>query len=79
MAKTSTNPEGTDKSIFDSFRDSMKKDRAQFFLDIPTGPFFNFNRPGVKKSEGQIRSWWQQGLNTSFKAASLCMIRSRTF
>lgn len=69
MMKTSTNAEGTDKSVFDSFRDSMKKDRAQFFLDVPTGPFFNFNRPGAKKSEGQIRSWWQQGMNTSFKAA----------
>jgi pimeloyl-ACP methyl ester carboxylesterase len=69
MMKTSTNAEGTDKSVFDSFRDSMRKDRAQFFLDVPTGPFFGFNRPGAKKSEGQIRSWWQQGMNTSFKAA----------
>jgi pimeloyl-ACP methyl ester carboxylesterase len=69
MVKTSTNSEGTDKSVFDSFRESMRKDRSQFFLDVPTGPFFGFNRPGAQKSEGQIRSWWQQGMNTSFKAA----------
>jgi pimeloyl-ACP methyl ester carboxylesterase len=47
----------------------MRKDRAQFFLDVPSGPFFGFNRPGAQKSEGQIRSWWQQGMNTSFKSA----------
>ena len=69
MVKTSTNTEGTDKSVFDSFRESMKRDRSQFFLDVPSGPYFGFNRPGAQKSEGQIRSWWQQGMNTSFKAA----------
>ncbi|KAE8422499.1 Alpha/Beta hydrolase protein [Aspergillus pseudocaelatus] len=69
MVKSAANPEGTDKSVFDSFREAMRKDRAQFFLDVPSGPFFNFNRDGVQKSEGQIRSWWQQGMNTSFKTA----------
>ncbi|KAJ5594357.1 non-heme chloroperoxidase [Penicillium hispanicum] len=69
MVKTSSNPEGVDKSVFDSFRQSMRQNRAQFFLDIPSGPFFGFNRPGVQKSEGQIRSWWQQSMNTSFKSA----------
>ncbi|PLN80570.1 Alpha/Beta hydrolase protein [Aspergillus taichungensis] len=67
MVKTPANPEGTDKSVFDSFREAMHKDRAQFFLDVPSGPFFNFNRPGAKKSEGQIRSWWQQGMTSSYK------------
>ncbi|RAO73356.1 uncharacterized protein BHQ10_009368 [Talaromyces amestolkiae] len=69
MLKTSNNAEGTDKSVFDSFRQAMLQDRAQFFLDVASGPFFGFNRPGAKKSEGQIRSWWQQGMNTSFKSA----------
>ncbi|KAJ5667876.1 Alpha/Beta hydrolase protein [Penicillium maclennaniae] len=67
MLKTGANAEGLDKSVFDSFREAMHKDRAQFFLDVPSGPFFGFNRPGAKKSEGQIRSWWQQGMNSSFK------------
>ncbi|KAE8344356.1 hypothetical protein BDV24DRAFT_160499 [Aspergillus arachidicola] len=69
MLKSTANPEGTDQSVFDSFREAMRKDRAQFFLDVPSGPFFNFNRDGVQKSEGQIWSWWQQGMNTSFKTA----------
>ncbi|KAJ5106724.1 hypothetical protein N7456_003399 [Penicillium angulare] len=69
MLKTNSNPEGTEKSVFDTFRQAMRKDRAQFFLDVPSGPFFGFNRSGAEKSEGQIRSWWQQGMNTSFKSA----------
>lgn len=69
MLKTSTNAEGTDKSAFDTFRQAMYNDRAQFFLGIPSGPFFGFNRPNAKKSEGLIRSWFQQGMHTSFKAA----------
>ena len=73
MLKTANNPEGTDKAVFDSFRAAMRKDRAQFFLDVATGPFFNFDRPGVPKSEGQIRSWWKQGMNTSFKTAYDCI------
>lgn len=69
MVKTDFNTEGTDKSVFDSFREATRKDRAQFFLDVPSGPFFGYNRPGAQKSEGQIRSWWQQGMNTSLKSA----------
>lgn len=69
MLKTETNPQGTDKSVFDSFREAMHKDRAQFFLDVPSGPFFNFNRADVQRSQGQIQSWWQQGMMTSFKSA----------
>lgn len=69
LLKTSNNPEGVDKSVFDTFRKSLLEDRAQFFLDIPSGPFFGFNREGSKKSEGQIQSWWRQGLNTSLKTA----------
>lgn len=73
LLKTEANPEGLDKSVFDSFRDAMHKDRAQFFLDVPTGPFFGFNREGAERSEGQIWSWWRQGMNTSFKTAYDCV------
>ncbi|OAQ64238.1 non-heme chloroperoxidase [Pochonia chlamydosporia 170] len=68
MLKTSANAEGTDMSVFDSFRAAIHKDRAQFFLDVPSGPFFGFNRPGVQKSEGQIQSWWSQGMASSYKS-----------
>ncbi|KAF9889039.1 hypothetical protein FE257_008016 [Aspergillus nanangensis] len=68
MLKTPANPEGTEKAVFDSFRQGMHKNRAQFFLDVPTGPFFNFNKPGAQKSEGQIRDWWRQGMTASYKS-----------
>ena len=73
LLKSSANAEGLDISVLDSFRQSMMKDRAQFFLDVPSGPFFGFNRPGMQKSDGQIRSWWQQGMSTSFKTAYDCI------
>lgn len=73
MVKSSANAEGTDLSVFDSFREAMRKDRAQFFLDVPSGPFFGFNRPGVEKSEGQIRSWWSQGMASSAKTTYDCI------
>lgn len=73
MLKTEVNAEGLDKSVFNSFREAMHKDRAQFFLDVASGPFFGFNRPGAQKSEGQIRSWWQQGMNSSFKTTYDCI------
>ncbi|KAJ9643838.1 hypothetical protein H2204_001983 [Knufia peltigerae] len=69
MIKTDTNPEGLPKEVFDGFREAMTKDRAQFFLDVPSGPFFGFNRPNAETSQGLIWSWWQQGMVASFKAA----------
>ncbi|MBW0549673.1 hypothetical protein O181_089388 [Austropuccinia psidii MF-1] len=51
----------------------MHKDRSQFFLDVPTGPFFGFNRESVPVSEGQIRDWWRQSMTTSFKTAYDCI------
>ncbi|OJJ61448.1 hypothetical protein ASPSYDRAFT_43376 [Aspergillus sydowii CBS 593.65] len=73
MLKTSANPDGLDKSVFDSFRQAMENDRAQFFIDVPSGPFFGFNRDEDKKSQGQIWNWWRQGMNTSFKTAYDCV------
>lgn len=73
LLKTDSNPEGIEKSVFDSFREAMHKDRAQFFLDVPTGPFFGFNRRGVPESQGQIRDWWRQRMTTSFKTAYDCI------
>ncbi|KAF7588405.1 hypothetical protein BBP40_005734 [Aspergillus hancockii] len=57
MLKTAANTEGIDKSVFDSSRQVTHNDRAQFFLDVPSGPFFGFNRPGTQESKGQIRSF----------------------
>jgi non-heme chloroperoxidase len=73
MLQTSNNPEGLPQSVFDGFRTAIVKDRAQFFVDVPTGPFFGFNRDGAKKSQGMIDSWYQQGMMCSFKAAYDCV------
>jgi non-heme chloroperoxidase len=73
MVKTDANPGGLPMSVFDDFRKQYLADRAQFFLDIPTGPFFGFNRPGAKVSEGLIRSWWTQGMMSGHKNAYDCI------
>ena len=73
MLKTAANPGGLPKDVFDGFRATMEKDRAQFFFDIPTGPFFGFNREGAKVSQGLIHSWWTQGMTCSFIGAYDCI------
>lgn len=60
---------GVPLETFDSFREAMIKDRSRFFIDVPSGPFFGFNRPHTKLSQGRIWSWWQQGMQCGFKNA----------
>ncbi|HAK91339.1 MAG TPA: alpha/beta hydrolase [Massilia timonae] len=62
MLKTEANPGGLPREVFDGLRASQLADRAQFYLDIPSGPFYGFNRPGAKVSQGLIQSWWMQGM-----------------
>jgi non-heme chloroperoxidase len=62
MVKTEKNPGGTPTEVFDGFRKALAANRAQFFLDIPSGPFYGFNRPGAKASQGIIQNWWRQGM-----------------
>jgi non-heme chloroperoxidase len=73
MVKKDTNPGGLPIEVFDQFRTGTAANRAQFFLDIPTGPFYGFNRPGAKLSEGLIRNWWRQGMMGSAKAHYECI------
>lgn len=73
MLKTEANPGGLPMEVFDGFRKAYLADRAQFFLDVASGPFFNFNRPGVKTSQGMIQSWWTQGMMSGFKNAYDCI------
>lgn len=65
MLKTDANPEGTPIEVFDSLRAALAANRAQFFLDVPTGPFYGFNRPEAKISQGIIRNWWRQAMKGS--------------
>lgn len=68
MVKTPGNPDGTPIEVFDGFRSALAASRAQFFLDVASGPFYGFNRPGANVSEGVIRNWWRQGMMGSAKA-----------
>jgi non-heme chloroperoxidase len=73
MVKKESNPGGTPIEVFDQFRAALAGNRAQFYLDVPTGPFYGFNRPGAKVSEGLIRNWWRQGMMGSVKAGYECI------
>ncbi|KAK3347108.1 Alpha/beta hydrolase protein [Lasiosphaeria hispida] len=66
--QSSISPDGVPISVFDGFREAMLKDRAQFFLEVPRGPFFGFNRLGAKVSEGLIDSWFTVGMQGGLKA-----------
>jgi non-heme chloroperoxidase len=68
MVKTASNPQGLPKDVFDGFQAQTASNRAQFFRDIPVGPFYGFNRAGVKAQEGLIANWWRQGMMGSAKA-----------
>ena len=68
MVKTAANPGGLPKEIFDGFQTQLAANRSQFYLDVASGPFYGFNRPGVKSSEAAIRNWWRQGMMGGAKA-----------
>ncbi|MFG0322205.1 alpha/beta fold hydrolase [Pseudomonas sp. zjy_13] len=68
MVQTPGNPGGLPKSVFDGFQAQVASNRAQFYRDVPAGPFYGYNRPGVEASEGIIGNWWRQGMIGSAKA-----------
>lgn len=68
MVKTENNPEGLPKEVFDDLQNQVLTNRAQFYRDLPSGPFYGFNRPDAKPSEGIIANWWRQGMTGSAKA-----------
>jgi non-heme chloroperoxidase len=68
MVKTAANPGGLPKEVFDGFQEQVASNRAQFYLDVPTGPFYGYNRPGAKVSQGVIQNWWRQGMMGGAKA-----------
>lgn len=68
LGQTETNPTGVPLEVFEGFRKALKENRAQFYLDVPSGPFYGFNRDGAKVSEGMIQNWWRQGMAGSAKA-----------
>ena len=73
MLKTSANPEGLPMEVFDSIRTNSIADRSQFYKELASGPFFGFNRPGAKISQGMIDSFWHQGMHAGHKNTFDCI------
>jgi non-heme chloroperoxidase len=73
MLKTAKNPGGLPIEVFDGFRAALAGNRAQFFRDVPAGPFYGFNRPSAKVYQGVIDNWWRQGMMGGAKAHYDCI------
>src|SRR6202041_2593582 len=68
MVKTAANPSGLPKEVFDGLQKQLAANRSQFYYEVAAGPFYGFNRPGVKASEPVILNWWRQGMMGGAKA-----------
>ena len=73
MLQTESNPDGVPIDVFDGLRAALAANRAQFFLDVPSGPFYGFNRDGAEVSQGLIQNWWRQGMMGSASAHYQCI------
>ena len=73
MVKSEKNPGGLPIEVFDGFRTALVANRAQFFRDVPAGPFYGFNRPGATVYQGVIDNWWRQGMMGGIKAHYDCI------
>jgi non-heme chloroperoxidase len=73
MVRSAKNPGGLPLEVFDGFRAALIANRSQFFRDVPAGPFYGFNRPGAKVSQGVIDNWWRQGMMGGAKAHYDCI------
>lgn len=73
MVKSDKNPGGLPIEVFDGFREALVANRAQFYYDVASGPFYGFNRAGAKVSQGNIDNWWRQGMAGGAKAHYDCI------
>lgn len=73
MLKTKDNPDGLPMEVFDGFREALAANRAQFYVDVASGPFYGYNRPGAKPLQGIIDNWWRQGMMGGTKAHYDCI------
>lgn len=73
MVKSARNPGGLPIEVFDGFRASLAANRAQFYQDVPSGPFYGYNRPGANVSQGIKDNWWRQGMMGDAKAQYDCI------
>jgi non-heme chloroperoxidase len=73
MVKSAKNPGGLPIEVFDDLRKQLADNRAKFYLDLPSGPFYSFNRPGNPVIEGVVRNWWRQGMMGAANAHYECI------
>ncbi len=73
MVKKESNPGGLPVDVFDGLREQTAVNRAQFFVDLPTGPFYGYNRPGAEVKQGVIYNWWRQGMMGAANAHYECI------
>ena len=73
MVKSEANPGGLPIEVFDGFRAALVANRAQFYRDVPAGPFYGFNREGAAVSQGIVDNWWRQGMMGGAKAQYDCI------
>jgi non-heme chloroperoxidase len=73
MVRSASNPGGLPIEVFDGLRAALLANRAQFYIDLPSGPFYGFNRPGASISQGLIDNWWRQGMMGGAKAQYDCI------
>ncbi|MFE7752549.1 alpha/beta fold hydrolase [Streptomyces sp. NPDC057428] len=73
MVKSASNPGGLPIEVFDGFRAALAANRAQFYIEVPSGPFYGFNRPGADVSQGLIDNWWRQGMRGAANAHYECI------
>jgi len=73
MLKTPANPGGIPLEVWDGLRQQLAANRAQFYLDFASGPFYSYNRPGAKVSQGVIQNWWRQAMMGGAKAQYDCV------
>jgi non-heme chloroperoxidase len=73
MVRTEAYPGGLPPEFFDGFRNGVAGNRSQYYLDIPTGPFYGFNRPGAEPNTGIIQNWWRQAMMGAAKSHYDCV------
>ena len=73
MVQSVANPDGVPREVFDGFRLALSRSRAQFYRDVPSGPFYGFNRRDASVSQGLIENWWRQGMAGGAKAHYDCI------
>jgi non-heme chloroperoxidase len=73
MVRSDANPGGIPMEVFDGFRAALSKNRAQFYMEVPSGPFYGFNRDDAEGNQGLIDNWWRQGMAGGAKAHYDCI------